>query len=156
MNVRGAARGANLAGGVLQNGFKFRPGEKMTIGAVTFAEGAASLRGKVAPENEGARLPPRLRLHLIPADPKAAEDVLRYFETIARSEGAFSFNNIAPGKYRLLTRAVPDDEPIDRPPFPAAWDANERAKLRKEAEAMKVEIELNPCQRLTDLVVKYR
>jgi hypothetical protein len=153
---RGAARGANPAGGVSQNGFTFRPGEKMTIGAVTFAEGAASLRGKVAPENEGARLPSRLRLHLIPADPKAAEDVLRYSETIARSEGAFAFNNIAPGKYRLLTRVVPDDEPIDRPPFPAAWDANERASLRKEAEAMNVEVELKPCQRLTDLVVKYR
>jgi hypothetical protein len=153
---RGAARGANPAGGVSQNGFTLRQGEKMTIGAVTFAEGAASLRGKVTPENEGARLPSRLRLHLIPADPKAAEDVLRYSETIARSEGAFAFNNIAPGKYRLLTRVVPDDEPIDRPPFPAAWDANERANLRKEAVAMNIEVELKPCQRLTDQVVKYR
>jgi len=153
---RGAARVANPAGGVSQNGFTFRQGEKMTIGAVTFAEGAASLRGKVTPENEGARLPSRLRLHLVPADPKAAEDVLRYSETIARSEGAFAFNNIAPGKYQLLTRVVPDDEPIDRPPFPAAWDANERANLRKEAVAMNVEVELKPCQRLTDYVVKYR
>jgi hypothetical protein len=96
-----------------------------------------------------------LRLHLIPADPKAAEDVLRYSETIVRSEGAFAFNNIAPGKYRLLTRIVPDDEPIDRAPFPAAWDANERAKLRKEAEAMGVEIELKSCQRITDQIVEY-
>jgi len=153
---RGAARGAKPAGGVWQNGFTFRQGEKMTIGAVTFAEGAAILRGKIAPENEGARLPSRLRLHLIPADPKAAEDILRYSETIVRSEGSFAFNNIAPGKYRLLTRVVPDDEPIDRPPFPAAWDANERANLRKEAVAMNVEVELKPCQRLTDQVVKYR
>jgi hypothetical protein len=153
---RGAARRAHLAGSVSQYGFTLRQGEKMTIGAVTFAEGAASLRGKVAPENEGARLPSRLRLHLIPADPKAAEDVLRYSETIARSEGAFAFNNIAPGKYRLLTRVVPDGEPVDRTPFPAAWDANERAKLRKESEAMNVEVELKPCQRLTDQVVKYR
>src|SRR5262245_37448999 len=152
---RGAARGANPAGGVWQNGFTIRQGEKMSIGAVTFAEGAAILRGKVTPENEGARLPSRLRLHLIPADPKASEDLLRYSETIVRSEGPFAFNNIAPGKYRLLTRVVPDDEPIDRPPFPAAWDANERATLRKETEAMKVEIELKPCQRVTDQVVKY-
>ena len=122
----------------------------------TFAEGAASLRGKVAPENEDARLPSRLRLHLVPADPKAAEDVLRYSETIVRSEGAFAFNNIAPGKYRLVTRVVPDDEPIDRPPFPAAWDANERASLRKDAVAMNFEVELKPCERLTDLVVKFR
>jgi len=151
-----AARRAYPAGSVSQNGFTFRQGEKMTIGAVTFAEGAASLRGKVTPENEGARLPSRLRLHLIPADPKSAEDVLRYSETIVRSEGAFAFNNIAPGKYRLLARVVPDDEPIDRPPFPAAWDANERANLRKEVAAMNVEVELKPCQRLMDQVVKYR
>jgi Carboxypeptidase regulatory-like domain len=152
---RGASRAANPAGGVSQNGFTFRLGEKMAGVIVTFAEGAASLRGKVAPENEGARLPSRLRLHLIPADPKAAEDVLRYSETIVRSEGAFVFNNIAPGKYRLLTRIVPDDEPIDRAPFPAAWDANERANLRKEALATNVEVELIPCQRVTDQVVKY-
>jgi hypothetical protein len=95
-------------------------------------------------------------LHLIPADPKAAEDVLRYSETIVRSEGAFAFNNIAPGKYRLLTRVVPEDEPIERPPFPAAWKANQRASLRKEAVATSVEVELKPCQRLTDLVVKHR
>ena len=153
---RGAARGANPAGSVSQKGFTLRQGEKMTIGAVTFAEGAAILRGKVALENEGARLPSRLRLHLVPVDPKAAGDVLRYAETFVRSEGAFAFNNIAPGKYRLLRRIVPDDEPIDRPPLPAAWDANERAKLRKEAVSMNVEVELKPCQRVTDQVVKYR
>jgi hypothetical protein len=153
---RGAARGANPSGGVSQNGFTFRPGEKMAGVTVSFAEGAAGFRGKVTPENEGARLPSRLRLHLIPADPKAAEDMLRYSETIARSEGAFAFNNIAPGKYLLLTRVVPDDEPIDRLPFPAAWDANERANLRKEAVAMNVEVELKPCQRLMDQVMKYR
>lgn len=154
---RGAARAANPAGpgAVSQNGFTFRLGERMTIGAVTFAEGAASLRGKVVPEHEGAQLPSRLRLHLIPADPKAAGDVLRYAETVVRSEGALAFNNIAPGKYWLVAHAIPDDEPIDRAPFPAAWDANERAKLRKEAETMKVEVELKPCQRVMDQVVKY-
>ena len=50
----------------------------------------------------------------------------------------------------------PEDEPSDGPPSPAAWDAVERAKLRKEAEAMKTEVELKPCQRITDQVVKYR
>jgi hypothetical protein len=60
--------------------------------------------------------------------------------------------DVGPGKYRLLHRAAPK-EPNGGPP--AAWNANERAKLRKEAEAMKVEIELKPCQRVTDQVVKY-
>lgn len=150
---RGAARASS--GGASQTGFAFRPGEKMTGVNVIFAEGAASLRGKVVSETEGARLPSRLRLHLVPAEPKAAEDVLRYAETIVRSDGAFAFNNIAPGKYRLVTRAVSDDEPVDRPPLPSAWDANERAKLRREAEALKVEVELNSCQRVTDQAIRY-
>jgi len=69
--------------------------------------------------------------------------------------GVFEFKNIAPGKYRLLHRAA-RNEPSDRPSAPVAWDAVERAKLRKEAEAMKVEVELKPCQRISDQVVKYR
>jgi hypothetical protein len=155
---RDAARAANPAGsgGFSQNGFTFRLGEKMTGVTVTFAEGAARLRGKVVPENDGARLPSRLRLHLVPADPKADGDVLRYAETIVRSEGVFALNNVTPGKYWLVTRAVPDDEPTDRPPFPAAWDANERAKLRKEAEALKTEVELKPCQSVTDQTIKWK
>jgi hypothetical protein len=63
--------------------------------------------------------------------------------------------NVAPGKYWPVARAVPDDEPSDRPPAPVAWDANERAKLRREAEALKVEIELKPCQRAAEQIVKF-
>jgi hypothetical protein len=121
---------------------------------VTVADGAAALRGKVAPAKEGSRLPARLRVHLVPAEAGAANDTLRYAEAFARSDGSFSLNNIAPGKYCLVARVSPDDEPSDGPPAPAAWDAVERAKLRKEAEAMKVEIELKPCQRITDQIVK--
>src|SRR5262249_17600058 len=33
---------------------------------------------------------------------------------------------------------------------------NERARPRKEAEALKVEVDLKPCQRVSDQVVKYR
>jgi hypothetical protein len=91
-------------------------------------------------------------VHLVPAEPAAADDVLRFAEVPAGRNGAFEFKNIAPGKYRLLTRTAPNDEPNDNPP--AAWDGVERAKLRKEAEAMKVEIELKPCQRVTDQFVK--
>jgi hypothetical protein len=96
-----------------------------------------------------------LRVHLVPAEAGAASDVLRYAEAFARIDGSFALSNIAPGKYWLVARAAPDDEPSDVPPPPAAWDANERAKLRKEAEAMKVEIELKTCQHVTDQVVKY-
>ena len=140
---------------VARSGIALKAGEKIAGVTVTVADGAAALSGKVAPEKEGSRLPARLRVHLVPAEAGAASDVLRYAEAFARSDGSFAFSNIAPGKYWLVARAAPDDEPSDGPPPPAAWDAVERAKLRKEAEAMKVEIELKPCQRITDQVVKY-
>ncbi|MGH9802882.1 MAG: hypothetical protein ACRD82_21150, partial [Blastocatellia bacterium] len=61
----------------------------------------------------------------------------------------------APGKYWLLARTIPDNESSDRLPSPVAWDAAERAKLRKEAEAAKNEIELKACQRVKDYVLRF-
>jgi hypothetical protein len=135
-----------------RNGLALKSGDKVTGLMVNIADGAASLRGRLEAENENSRLPARMLVHLVPAEPAAADDVLRYAEAPVGRNGAFEFKYIAPGKYRLLHRAAPN-EPNGGPP--AAWDANERATLRKEAEAMKVEIELKPCQRVTDQVVKY-
>jgi carboxypeptidase family protein len=146
------ASGADIA----RSGIHLKAGERLSGVTVTVAEGSASLRGRVTPEKEGARSPAKLTVHLVPAEPASANDVLRYAEIVASVEGAFEFKNMAPGKYRLLARAAPDDEPSDRPPAPAAWDVNERVRLWKEAEAMRVEIELKPCQRVSDQVVKYR
>jgi hypothetical protein len=137
-----------------RSGIPLKAGERLSGVTVTIAEGAASLRGRVTPKKEGAQLPAKLAVHLVPAETASTNDVLRYAETVAERDGAFEFKNMAPGKYRLLARAAPDDEPSDRPSAHAAWDANERTRLRKEAEAMKVEIELKPCQRITDQIVK--
>jgi len=38
---------------------------------------------------------------------------------------------------------------------PAAWDSVERVKLRREAIAAKNEIELQPCARIRDLLLRY-
>lgn len=35
-----------------------------------------------------------------------------------------------------------------------AWDSNERARLRQEAEAANVTIELRPCQRTSDYTLQ--
>src|SRR5262245_38886267 len=152
--ARGAAPRNSSPADVARSGIALKAGEKIAGVTVAVADGAAALSGKVAPAKEGSRLPARLRVHLVPAEVGAASDVLRYAEAFARSDGSFALSNIAPGKYWLLARAAPDDEPSHGPPPPAARDANERAKLRKEAEAMKVEIELKPCQRITDQIVK--
>jgi hypothetical protein len=55
----------------------------------------------------------------------------------------------------LYARQASEKEANSNRSRPLAWDEIERAKLRKEAEAMKVEIELKSCQRVTDQVVKY-
>src|SRR5262245_17973950 len=154
-NTRGAAARGALSADISRNGITLKAGEKITGVVATIADGAAGLSGKAPTPTDGSRLPARLRIHLIPAEARAADDALRYAEAYARSDGSFSLSNIAPGKYWLVARAAPDDEPNDGPPAPAAWDAIERAKLWKEAEAMKTEVELKPCQRVTDQVVRY-
>jgi len=153
--AKGAATRNSAPADVARSGIALKAGEKIADVTVTIADGAAAVSGKVASAKEGLRLPARLRVHLVPAEAGAASDALRYAEAFARSDGSFSLSNVAPGEYWLVARAAPDDEPSDGLPPPAAWDAVERAKLRKEAEAMKVEVELKPCQRITDQIVKY-
>lgn len=136
-----------------------KPGEKYSGATITVTDGGATLRGKVVPANEGAKLPRRLQVHLVPAEPAAVNDSLRFAERIADRNGAFTFANVTPGKYWLLARALPDDEPANQPlqlaAWPVAWDAAGRAKLRKEAEAAKNEIELKACQRVKDHVLRF-
>ncbi|MDX2041517.1 MAG: carboxypeptidase-like regulatory domain-containing protein [Acidobacteriota bacterium] len=135
-------------------GALLKPGDRLTGVTVTIADGAASLRGKIAPAKDGGKLPSRLRVFLVPAEATATDDVLRYGEALT-SDGSFVFTNFAPGKYWLLAKPVADAEPTDRMPSPVAWDAAERLKLRKAAEAAKTEIELKPCQRVKDHVLKF-
>jgi hypothetical protein len=156
--TRGGAATSRSAPGadVARNGVTVNSGDKLTGLTLTISGGAASLSGRVDPATEGARLPARMRVHLVPAEATAADDVVRYAETLARREGSYVFNNLAPGRYWLIARAVPDDEPADKMTQPAALEANERLKLRREAALAKTEVELKACQRLSDQVVKYQ
>jgi hypothetical protein len=99
-------------------------------------------------------LPSRLRVHLIPAEVSAADDVLRYAETAVGVDGGFGFKHIAPGKYLLHTRQASEKEANNDRSRPAAWDAVERVRLRREAEASKNEVELRVCERLKDYVLR--
>src|SRR5262249_47155988 len=98
----------------------------------------------------------RLRVHLVPADSALAEDLLRYYETPMRNDGTFIFKQLAPGKYYLLSRPVAEDESYERPARPLAWEQAERVKLRGEAEVLKHEVELQPCQAQKDIVLRYK
>jgi hypothetical protein len=121
---------------------------------MTVAEGAALLVGRVIPA-EGAQLPTILRVHLVPAEPASADDALRYAETAVDSNGSFGMRHLAPGRYWLLARPAPDEESSKASPRPAAWSAESRAKLWREARAAKVEIELQACQRVMDYVLRF-
>jgi hypothetical protein len=121
---------------------------------VVVAEGAASLNGRVVPAKEASKLPSRLRVHLIPAEVSAADDVLRYAETAVGADGGFGFKHIEPGKYLLHARQASEKEANNDRSRPAAWDAVERAKLRREAIAAKNEIELKVCERVKEHVLR--
>jgi Carboxypeptidase regulatory-like domain len=132
-------------------------GENLSGIEVIVADGAASLSGRIVYANElqsktGKRPLSRYRIHLIPAESTAADNLLRYFETPAGSDGSFAFKKLAPGKYRILAKPLPEGESIEGQTRPAAWDADERAKMRREAE--KDVIELQPCQRMSDYVMR--
>jgi carboxypeptidase family protein len=135
-----------------RSGIALKAGERFTGLVVTVAEGAASLSGRIIAQAEGGQLPSRLRIHLLPAETTAADEVSRYRETLAGGDRTFTFKNLPPGRYWLLARAVSTD---DGEALPLAWENTERAKLRKEAEAKKVEVELKLCQRLANYALNY-
>jgi hypothetical protein len=67
-------------------------------------------------------------------------------------DGAFSVLNLAPARYWILARVVGEENANTRP---LSWDAAARAKLRKEAEAANIVVELKPCQQLKDFQFKF-
>jgi hypothetical protein len=132
--------GANSA----MNGIKVAAGAKITGLTVSIAEGGASLRGRIAAAREQQSLPANLRLYLVPAERENRGNVLLFFEESVRSDGTFEIENIAPGRYWVisqLSKATPGSLRTD-----GAW----RAKITREAEALKKEIVLKPCERIVD------
>lgn len=127
-----------------------KSGQQVSGVSIVVGQDAAGLRGRVTATPEGAALPTDLRVHLVPADREQANDVLRYSETTIMSDGSFAFSNIAPGRYLIISRVEPAAETPDTSPRSAAWDPATRAKLRQDAEAAKVVVDLKPCERLKD------
>jgi hypothetical protein len=136
-------------------GVALKQGEKISGIELIIAQGAASLSGRVVPSREGAQLPKRLRVHLVPAETAASDDLLRYAESQVKGDGSFEFKHIAPGKYLMSARQASEKDANDDQSRPLAWDAVERAKLRREAAAAKNEIELKACERVKDHVLRW-
>ncbi len=135
-----------------QNAVAIKSGDRVKGITITLAEGAASLRGRVVAQDEQAKLPARLRIHLAPVE--RVDDPLRFYETSAQSDHSFALTNIAPGRYLIYVRPLRDDETADTI-RPASWDVAARADLRREAENAGMIIDLQPCQRVSDYALRY-
>jgi carboxypeptidase family protein len=140
---------------VAKSGVKLKSGDKVKGLVVTIGQGAAGFQGKVVTGKEGKPPPEKMRAHLIPAEPEAGDQVLRYFESDITDDGAFRFTSLAPGNYWLVARVVSDQELAEVNRRPVAWDEGGRTSLRFEGEASKETIALSPCERLADYVLSY-
>jgi hypothetical protein len=127
-----------------RNGLILKSGEKLTGVTLTITEGAAALKGKVT--SESGKPTGKTRVHLLPAEKEAADDVVRYAEVRATGDGNFHFKNLAPGRYYLLGKPIKDHAAAR----PLGWDNAQRATLRREAEAAGNTIELKSCQHIND------
>jgi Carboxypeptidase regulatory-like domain len=127
---------------------KVKMGDRISGLTVTVAKGAASLRGQVV--SAGQQIPEKLFLYLVPSEQEKAEAVLRYYATAVTPDGKIALHNIAPGRYWVLAQRFTEDvaTPLTRLRLPDAAEA--RARLRREAEAAKTEIEFKPCQNVVD------
>lgn len=138
---------------VAANWAVLKPGEQLSNLTITLAQGAASLHGGV-PVAEGAALPAGMFVYLVPNDPDKVDDVLRYFVTNIEADGKFTFTNLPPGRYLALTQTNVDAQIAMPVKLRQPEAASARAKLRRTAETKKTEIELKPCQNLSEYQLK--
>ena len=128
-----------------------RAGESLSGVSIMVGQDAAGLRGRLA--MGGTAIREGTRVYLVPVERELANNVLRYSQTFVKSDGSFALENLAPGRYLILSRVEAPTDP-DTLPRPIAWDAAARAKLRREAEAANTILELKPCQQVVDYELK--
>ena len=136
-------------------GIQLKSGEKINGLTLAIADGAAGFSGRVVPSRQDASIPSGLYLYLLPAEKEAEHDVLRFFEGGVDKDGNFSIGHIAPGRYLVLVKESTADESNDQNPQPLSWHPESRTKLRREAEASNVAVELLRCQRVSEYVLRY-
>lgn len=126
-----------------------KAGDRLSGLTITLAQGAASLRGQLT-VGEGELLPARLWVYLVPAERERADDVLRFFGSAVSPEKNFTVGIIAPGRYWIVTRSETEDGAAPLTKLRLPHETETRVRLRREAEALKNEIELKPCQTVSD------
>jgi hypothetical protein len=140
---------------VSREGLAVAAGQRLGGLSIEVSEGAAGLRGKLVSDGGKKGSMTRNRVHLVPAEPESADNALRFYEAVVDSEGGFSLMNLAPGRYFIIARALTDDEWVERVPRRASWDLSTRSALLRDAKAANTPVDLQRCQRVTDLAVRY-
>jgi Carboxypeptidase regulatory-like domain len=138
-----------------RNWTNVRMGERLTGLTITFAEGAASLRGQVE-AGEGKKLSSRMFVYLAPAEPDKAEDIVRYFVSLAAEDGSFALTNLPPGRYWLTAETAGESDSNMMSKLRLPDETELRAKLRRDGEAAKLQIEFKPCQNVTDYHLAFK
>lgn len=140
---------ANREVDAARNWTTLKTGDRLSGLIIKLAEGAASLQGKIT-VSEGEQPPARLYVYLVPAEREKADDVLRFFAAPVLADGKIMLNNLAPGRYLIVAQPASDSalSPLTKLRLPDETET--RAKLRRDAEALKTEIEFKPCQNVTD------
>ncbi len=132
-----------------------KTGDRLSGLTITLAEGAASLQGQIELA-EGRTLPARMFVYLVPAEREKSNDVLRFFAAIISNDGTFELTNLSPGRYRIVTQAVAENDSNILSKLRLPDEAEMRAKLLRDAQSEKIETELKPCQNVRDYRVSLK
>ena len=123
-----------------------KSGDRLSGLTITLAQGGASFSGKVV-DNVSTDL----FLYLVPAEKERAEDALRFFGAPVGTDGKVTLSSLPPGSYWVLVKSA-EGAPTAKLRMPDQKE--QRASLRREAEAAKTTIELKPCQHVANFPLK--
>ena len=138
------AKNPNIA----RDGLKLATGERLSGLSIMIAEGAGQLKGQIS---SGQSTSQALRVYLVPAEPEAADNVLRFYEARPEADQSFTLDNINPGKYFIVAHSITEKDTAKS----IRQDSNFRATISREAAAAKKEISFKPCQQIADYELTY-
>lgn len=143
-NTRGATKAAVT--NPMRDGISVKTGERISGVTVTFAEGAARLQGRIVLA-EGQSVAPNARVYLVPADRADADNLWRFYEAQPNADRQFTIDNVAPGKYLIVARPAEAEDAGE----PKSIRQNERLRARvvRDAEALKKDLILKPCEQMS-------
>lgn len=137
---------------VAHDGINVKASERIAGVTVTFREGAGKLRGRIS-LGEGQSLPATLRVYLVPSEPDSTENVLRFYEARPESNGSFTVDNLAPGKYLVVARPVEETDLGTTKSI--RMDSGFRTKVLSDAQASKKEVGFTPCEQISDYALPF-